>query len=142
MTPRLANPNDIPAMHEVRCAVRENTLSNPNRITEADYVAAMDARGRTWVVECDQRIAAFATAYRDGSIWALFVRPHFEGRGFGNALHEVMLGWLWSLGHNRLSLSTEAGTRAETFYRARGWRTDGVLRGGELCFELDRDDVA
>ncbi|MDB6163464.1 MAG: family N-acetyltransferase [Xanthomonadaceae bacterium] len=50
-------------MQRVRLAVRENALSNPDRITEADYLAALDDLGRTWVVEADGAIAAFATGY-------------------------------------------------------------------------------
>ena len=37
-------------MHRVRLAVRENVLSDPNRITASDYLAALDELGRTWVV--------------------------------------------------------------------------------------------
>lgn len=138
MTLRQANPSDIPAMHRVRLAVRENTLSDPGRITQADYLAALDELGRTWVVESDGEIAAFATGYRDGSIWALFVHPGHEGRGYGKALHAVVVDWLWSLGHQRIWLSTGPGTRAERFYLARGWAPCGTDSGGDLRLELDR----
>lgn len=53
-------------MHQVRLAVRENTLSDPNRITESDYLAALDELGRTWVVEAAGEIAAFASGYKTG----------------------------------------------------------------------------
>ena len=68
-------------MHCIRLAVRENTLSDPNRITEADYFAALDDLGRTWVIETDGNVVAFATGYKAGSIWALFVHPDYEGLG-------------------------------------------------------------
>lgn len=42
---REANKADIPAMHRVRLAVRENALSDPTRITESDYLAALDTLG-------------------------------------------------------------------------------------------------
>ena len=42
---RQATQRDIPAMRRVRLAVRENALSNPNRITEADYLAALEEWG-------------------------------------------------------------------------------------------------
>lgn len=126
---RRANQLDIPAMHRVRLAVRENALSDPNRITERDYCAALDEVGRTWVVEVDQEVIAFATGYRDGSIWALFVHPDHEGRGHARALHSAVTSWLWSLGHERISLSTTPGTRAERFYVAPGMA--GVRRCNE-----------
>jgi GNAT superfamily N-acetyltransferase len=125
-------------MHRVRLAGRENALSTPNRITEADYIAALEELGRTWVVEADGEIAAFATGYRAGSIWALFVHPDHEGRGYGKALHSTMVDWLWSLGLTRLWLTTGAGTRAEGFYVALGWKPCGIAPGGDLRLELDK----
>ena len=125
-------------MQRVRLAVRENALTNPNRITEADYIAALEDLGRTWVVETDGEIAAFATGYKAGSIWALFVHPDHEGRGYGNALHSTMVNWLWSLGHTRLWLTTSPGTRAEGFYISRGWQSCGIVPGGDIRFEMGR----
>ena len=123
-------------MHRVRLAVRENALSDPNRITEADYLAALDGLGRTWVVEANGEVAAFATGYNDGSIWALFVHPNHEGHGFGKALHSAVVGWLWTLGHKRIWLTTGPGTRAERFYVSQGWELCGQVPGGDLRLEL------
>lgn len=136
MTLRQATQSDIPAMQRVRLAVRENTLSDPSRITVADYIAALDDLGRSWVVEADGEIVAFATGYRAGSIWALFVHPDHEGRGYGKALHSTMVDWLWSLGHTRLWLTTGPGTCAERFYTSQGWQPCGIVSGGELRLEL------
>lgn len=138
MSLRQATRADIPDMRRVRMAVRENVLSDPARVTEADCVAALHELGRTWVVEVDGEIVAFASGYDTGSIWALFVHPDHEGRGHGKALHRVMCDWLWSRGHQRLWLSTDAGTRAERFYLAQGWRPCGAVADGEVRFELDR----
>ena len=136
--PRQATESDIPAMHRVRLAVRENRLSDPARITEADYKAALTELGRTWVVEEDGEVVAFATGYRSGSIWALFVHPDHEGRGHGHALHSTVVSWLWSLGLTRLWLTTGPDTRAERFYVSRGWRPCGHAASGELRLELSR----
>ncbi|MEZ5564013.1 MAG: GNAT family N-acetyltransferase [Gammaproteobacteria bacterium] len=135
---RQAGEPDIPAMHRVRLAVRENALSDPNRITEQDYVAALHALGRTWVVEDNGEIVAFATAYKSGSIWAMFVHPDHEGRGFGTALHSTVVAWLWSLGHKHIWLTTAAGTRAERFYISKGWQRCGTVPGGDIRLELNR----
>jgi GNAT superfamily N-acetyltransferase len=128
-------------MHRVRLAVRENVLSNPARITEADYVEALDVAGLTWVVEADGEIVGFATGYRTGSVWALFVHPDHEGRGYGTALLEVMVDWLWTLGHAQLTLTTQPGTRAERFYLARGWQRLGIVASGEIRLELVRPQI-
>lgn len=133
---REANKADVSAMQRVRLSVRENVLSDPDRITEDDYVAALDELGRTWVVETDGRIVAFATGYRTGSIWALFVHPDHERSGYGHVLHEAVTGWLWSLGLKRIWLNTSAGTRAESFYTSRGWKRCGECSGGEIRLEL------
>jgi GNAT superfamily N-acetyltransferase len=93
-------------MHRVRLAVRENVLSNPNPISESDYLAALEVRVRTWVVEVAGDITAFATGYKNGSIWALFVHPDHEGRGYENTVHSAVATWLWSLGHKRIRLTT------------------------------------
>lgn len=123
-------------MHRVRMSVHENALSDPNRITASDYLAALDHLGRTWVVEADGEIVAFATGYKSGSIWALFVHPDHEGRGYGKALHATVVGWLWSLGHKRIWLTSGPGTRAERFYVSQGWEPCGAVPGGDLRLEL------
>ena len=137
MTLRLATRTDIPALQRVRLAVRENMLSDPNRITEADYIAALETLGCTWVVEADEAIVAFATGYKTGSIWALFVHPNHEGRGFGRALLSTTVNWLWSQGHKRIWLTTSPNTRAERFYVAQGWQRCGMVQA-ELRLELAR----
>jgi len=123
-------------MHRIRLSVRENTLSDPNRITESDYLDALEVLGRSWVVEEDGEIVAFATGYRDGSIWALFVHPDHEGCGYGKALHATCVDWLWSLGHTRIWLTTGPSTRAERFYLCRGWQRSGKDAGGDIRLEL------
>jgi GNAT superfamily N-acetyltransferase len=135
---RQATRADIAPMHAIRMAVRENALSDPRRITEADYLAALDESGRTWVVEVDDKLAAFATGYRSGSIWALFVHPQHEGHGYGASLLATAVDWLWALGHQRIWLTTAPGTRAERFYRAKGWKACGVDACGDIRFELER----
>jgi len=135
VTLRQATKADIPGMHRVRLAVRENVLSNPARITEADYAAALDELGRTWVVEADGEIVAFASGYKAGSVWALFVHPDHEGRGYGKALHSTMLHWFSAQGLTRVWLTTTPGTRAERFYVSQGWRPCGIVPSGELRLE-------
>lgn len=134
---RIAGCDDIAGMHRVRLAVRENRLSHPDRITAADYRAALDSLGRGWVIEAQGEIVAFAIAYASGSVWALFVDPAHEGRGHGRALHAAMVDWLWSRGLAQLTLTTAPGSRAEGFYRRLGWQACGV-EGSDLRMTLER----
>lgn len=132
---RQALIGDIPAMHRVRLAVRENRLTS-TRIGEADYVPAITVTGRGWVAERDGVVAGFAIGNLEtGNIWALFVDPEAEGQGHGGRLHDAMVGFMLDSGLARLHLGTGQGTRAEGFYTARGWRVTGT-DGDEVLMEL------
>ena len=133
---RIATRDDIPGMHRVRLAVRENRLTS-NVITEAHYLPAIEQTGRGWVIEEDGAIVGFAIGNAEtGNIWALFVDPDHERRGHGKRLHDEMIRWLQSVGAPRPNLSTAPGTRAQRFYEAAGWSCLGTLSSGELHFEL------
>lgn len=120
---RPARLDDIPQLHRVRLAVRENRLSDPARISAQDYAAHLSELGRGWVVEVDAVVAGFAIArITDGNIWALFVDSAHEGRRFGSLLHDAMLAGLAAHGLSHAWLTTDPGTRAEAFYRRKGWR--------------------
>ena len=137
-TLRRALDSDLDEVHRVRTAVTENRLTT-TVVTRADYLDAIGPSGRGWVVEKDGRIAAFAIALRSNwSIWALFVDPPFEGRGYGTVLLDTAVDWLWSRGASRIWLNTERGTRAEGFYRCRGWTETGQNEHGEVLFERRR----
>lgn len=123
-------------MFRVRMSVRENVLVS-TVITEADALEAIELLGRGWVVESRGEIVAFAVGNsKNGNIWALFVDPDHERRGYGRQLHDTMVDWLWSQGLGRLWLTTDPGTRAERFYEAAGWKRTGMTGRGEVRFEL------
>lgn len=136
MPTRLASPADLPDIKRIRFAVRENVLSDPSRITDADYAAMFGARGQTWVRELDGEIVAFGCAFHDGRIWALFVDPAHEGHGHGRALHDVMIAWLRSTGVAEAALGTGQGTRAEAFYLRHGWVPTGEVVHGDVEMRL------
>ena len=126
-------------MNQLRLQVKENVLSDPGLVTAEMVVDAISCSGRGWVFEQDGEILGFSIALlQDPSIWALFVLPGCEGRGIGHVLHDAAVNWLWSRGANRIWLSTDPGTRAETFYRTRGWHETGRLANGEVRLELLR----
>lgn len=135
---RRACSADIPAMSAIRLSVRENVLSDPSRVTLQMYEDYLDKHGRGWVAEVDGEIAAFSYAdRRDGSIWALFVSPQYEGRGLGKGLLGLAVAWLFEIGHQQLRLGTTPGTRADRFYEALGWtRMPG--EGREVGYLLDK----
>ncbi len=119
-------------------AVRENRLVS-RRIPDDEVRESIEDTGRGWVVDDDGDILAFAIGNAtSGNIWALFVDPDHEHRGFGGLLHDTVVEWLWTKGLDSLWLTTEPGTRAQGFYEARGWRSTGETGSGDLRYELLR----
>jgi GNAT superfamily N-acetyltransferase len=133
---RQARSADVPAMHRVRMSVLENRLVS-RQLSEQDYIVEIEVTGRGWVIESEGNIVAFAVGNAaTGGIWALFVEPGHEGKGYGRQLHDTMVAWLHEQGHDQLWLTTEADTRASRFYEKAGWRRVDVTAGGELRYEL------
>ena len=132
---RAAGLADIPSMHRIRLAVRENELSDPGRVGEDDYRDFVDASSG-WVAETSAGLAGFAIVdLARATVWALFVSPEFEGQGLGTALHDHMIDWARVQRITKLSLSTGPGTRAERFYRRHGWQEAGGTPSGEVRFK-------
>jgi len=132
---------DIPQIQIVRNAVKENILSNPALVTNADVEDYIVRRGKGWVCEMNNEIVGFAIAdLVDKNIWALFVHPDAEGKGIGKQLHDQMVNWYFSQTDETVWLSTTPGTRAETFYKMQGWTEVGVYGKGETKFEMRKVD--
>jgi GNAT superfamily N-acetyltransferase len=131
---RRARLDERSRISEIRFAVSENRLSDPSRVTDADYQWFSENPG-IWVWEENGEILGFSAAdTRDGTIWALFVDPRHEGRGIGRGLLAAACDVLRRAGHRTGLLTTDPGTRAERFYRAAGWTALGSTVGGELIF--------
>lgn len=134
MTIRKATLADRPRITEVRLAVRENTLSNPTGVAET--ALWIYENSTFWVWEEDGAVQGFSAADpRDGTIFALFVHPDYEGRGIGRALLPLACAELKAAGFAVARLNTGPGTRAERFYRADGWTAVGRQDDGEIIFE-------
>ena len=136
---REATVADVPAMSEVRLSVRENVLSDPRKVTREMYVAYLGEAGKGWLCEEGGEVVGFSVAsLADASIWALFVRPEHEGRGVGARLLRLATDWLFRMGASSITLGTEAGTRADTFYERQGWQRGEIKQGGEVTYLLRR----
>jgi GNAT superfamily N-acetyltransferase len=134
---RRATPADIPRITEIRGAVRDNRLSDPSRVTLADVLWHI-AHSPIHIWEDGGVIKGFSAGDpRDGSIFALFVDPAFEGQGIGQALILAACRSLAVAGHRIAKLSTDPGTRAERFYLRNGWRAKGIDARGEMVFEKE-----
>ncbi len=132
-----ATSADIPRLVEIRAAVRENILSDPGSVTTADIQWFID-NSAIWTWVEDGQIHGFSAGDpQDGTIFALFVDPNWEGRGIGQALLALACATLRKAGHKTITLGTEPATRAERFYRRNGWTSVGNKSNGEILFRLD-----
>jgi GNAT superfamily N-acetyltransferase len=138
---REAEIMDIQQMQIVRHSVKENVLSDPSLVTDKDCEEYIKVRGKGWICEIEKMIVGFSIAdLRENNVWALFVRPEYEGMGIGKRLHELMLDWYFSQTDKRLWLGTAPHSRAEKFYRKAGWRETGIHGKGEIKFEMEYED--
>ncbi|MEP6712572.1 MAG: GNAT family N-acetyltransferase [Ferruginibacter sp.] len=138
---REAQIKDIPQIQRVRNAVNENRLSNPALVTDKDCEEFLTIRGRGWVCERENTIVGFAIAdLQDNNIWALFIHPDHEGKGIGQALHDIMLNWYFAQAKESVWLGTAPNTRAEKFYTKAGWTVSGIVNKGEIKFEMSKDE--
>lgn len=133
---RKATPEDWARITEVRNAVRENRLSPANVSRVENTARWIYQNGAFWVWEQDGAVQGFAAAdARDGSIFALFVHPDYQGRGIAQALLLLACEDLRAAGHGMARLTTDPGTRAERFYLRNGWTDTGRREKGEIVFE-------
>ncbi|AMJ60664.1 GNAT family N-acetyltransferase [Bosea sp. PAMC 26642] len=131
---RKATPADQPRIHAIRMGVSENVLSDPSKVTDEE-VAWYREQAIFLVAEKAGVVVGFACAnHQTGLVWALFIDPAHEGRGHGRALLDAALAGLKMAGHAQAWLTTGAGTRAERFYRAHGWRDMGHSLDGQVVF--------
>ena len=138
---REAKVEDIPQIQIVRNSVKENTLSNPDLVTDKDCEEFMTERGKGWVCEIDEKITGFSIVdLKENNIWALFVDPDFEKMGIGKKLHDIMLDWYFKQTQENVWLGTSPNTRAEMFYRKTGWIEIGLHGKNEIKFEMTFDN--
>src|SRR5688500_7625705 len=118
---REATISDIPQIQVVRHSVKENILSDPSLVTDKDCAEFLTERGKGWVCETNDQIVGFSIAdLKENNVWALFLKPEFEGRGIGRKLHNLMLDWYFQQTIKTIWLGTEFNTRAEKFYELQG----------------------
>ncbi|AZB29236.1 GNAT family N-acetyltransferase [Chryseobacterium balustinum] len=134
---REAKVEDISQIQVVRNSVKENTLSNPDLVTDKDCEEFITEKGKGWVCEIDGKITGFSIVdLKDHNIWALFVDPDFEKKGIGKKLHDIMLDWYFTQTKEKVWLGTSPNTRAELFYRKSKWKEIGMHGKNEIKFEM------
>ena len=114
-------------------------MSDPRKVTHGMYAAYLRELGKGWLCEIDGEVVGFTVAsVSDASIWALFVKPGYEGRGIGTRLLKLATDWLFEMGASSISLSTGVNTRADKVYEREGWKRGEITPDGEVSYRLDK----
>ncbi len=91
----------------------------------------------TTIAEEDGQPVGFSMAQiSEGYVFACFVKPEFEGNGYGRALMDAAEEGLRRRGVQKAWLSTgpESELRVAGFYLHLGWYKDGCLDDGQVVF--------
>jgi GNAT superfamily N-acetyltransferase len=133
---RPACPEDTADLFEVRTSVRENHQGVEELavlgITPASIAALIADRPCAWVAVADGRIVGFTMIDGEqGTLFAAFVRPEYEGKGIGGALIAQAEQALFR-DHTTIWLETSRDSRAAAVYRHLGWGGETDLGGGNI----------
>lgn len=90
MTIREAKIEDIKQIQIVRNSVTENTLSNPDLVTDQDCEEFITVRGKGWVCEIDKQIVGFAKNKGKGAL----MNTNAIGKTGGDLPHNNMMPFL------------------------------------------------
>ncbi len=139
---RSASAIDAETLFDIRCSVVENYQSREELtslgITTRSVAEMIEGRDYiTTIAEEDGQPVGFSMAQlSEGYVFACFVRPEFEGKGYGRALMNTAEEGLRRGGVKEAWLSTGPGPelRAVGFYLHLGWYQDGHLDDGQIIF--------
>jgi RimJ/RimL family protein N-acetyltransferase len=138
---RQAEIADISQIQIVRNSVKENQLSNPALVSDADCEEFITNRGKGWICEVKGQIVGFSIVdLKENNIWALFLNPNFINKGIGKELHRLMMDWYFEQTKEKVWLGTAPHTKAEKFYELQGWKNVGLVNKGEVKFEMTYED--
>jgi len=143
-TVRPAAVADVQTLFDIRTSVTQNHLSREQMAQlgiDADVLAAMLAAAPcAWLAEVEGQPVAFSMVdLDDACLFAVFVKPGFEGQGLGTAVLRPAEQALFAR-HARIWLGTDghADVRANGFYRRHGWDVVAALDDGDLRYEKAR----
>lgn len=125
---------DLRDLYDIRYAVKENRLINMT--IPPEEVVRRCAEDGAWICLDEGKAVAFSIASMEPEVvlWALFVRPSYEGQGIGRELMKGSMNWFREQNTAVASLSTDPGTRADRFYQRQGWTRGDLNAAGEVVF--------
>ncbi|MBS0847371.1 GNAT family N-acetyltransferase [Citrobacter sp. JGM124] len=142
---RPARATDIAAIFTIRTSVKENHLSLVQLaemgITPEQILDMLVTPPCIWVADIDSTTVGFAIISQDeGSLFALFVLPEYQGTGIGKCLMDHAEAALFEH-HSVIWLETDSLSQAAQFYQHRGWSVMADLPGSDKRYEKQRQAV-
>lgn len=145
---RIAAESDVESLFRIRTSVHENHQSPEElsalRVTPESIAEMLRTTSRAWLAEVGDQPAAFSMADGEqGTIFAMFVCPGYEGQGLGRALMDEAESWLFSRKWKEIWLLTggDRTLRANGFYRHLGWNAVSIETDGQLKYVKRRAGV-
>lgn len=134
-------PSDLPAYYAIRFSVTENLIHEHQvgYLQREHAIADIEQGGGSICLYGKEAVGISLPLFVPEPILAaLFVSPEYQGRGIGSRLLGLSLQWLRKNGADIVTLETDPGTKAETFYRHRGWiRSHMTPSGVQICYTYE-----
>lgn len=140
---RVAKPSDVETLFDIRTSVTENYQSREEiaelGITPKTVAKMLKTDCCAWIAQLDGQDIGFSIANKtEKTIFGIFVRPEFEGKGAGRLLMQSTEDWFRDNHVNEIWLLTgnDPSFRAFGFYLHLGWRAAGVESDGDFKGEM------
>ena len=138
---RPATDADVEALFAIRTSVTENHMSRAGLarigVTPSSVARMLRTNSAAWLAEANGEPVAFSMANAaEETVFAMFVRPGYEGLGLGRALMSCAEEWLFERGAPEIWLTTggDPALRAHGFYRHLGWEEAGRTQDGQTKY--------
>lgn len=131
----------LPFFYEIRFSVQENLLHG-HQIQFLVREQAIDDinQGGGWICRVgDEYVGVgFGLFIPEPIVGGLFVKPEYQSTGIGTELLRRVTDWLFFEGADCIILTTDAGSKAVSFYTKNGWTVQGVDAYGQLELKKER----
>ncbi len=118
----------LPFFYEIRFSVYENIVhTHQIRYLLREQALEDISQGGGWICKVDGVYAGmgFGIFIPEPIIGGLFIKPEYQSIGIGTELLHRVTEWFYQQGVKEIMLTTDEGSKAEFFYRKRGWVTVG-----------------
>lgn len=131
-------------VYDIRFSVHEN-LVHGHQIQYLQREQALDdiRQGGGWICKKNNDCVGYGLGIfiPEPLIGGLFVKPDYHHKGIGSHLLSLVTTWFFEQDTAEISLTTDAGSKAERFYRQRGWQPAGVDEFGQLILKKYRGNI-